>query len=136
MIGLILTLIISPITMGYVKMCDRCHQVYPVSSRLDRNHVSTIIDTTAPRAGFKPTESNRKAMLALTWRESNWNPHMQNSRSSSSTLNGFLKSTWKSVGIKKTSCAYCQLEAMWLYVKYRYKTPEKALHFHRRRGYY
>lgn len=137
MTGLILTLLVAKTALfGNVVSCPRCHQTYQTTTRLSKDTMIHIVQKAMPRVGYTPSRSGEHSMLRLTWKESTWNPRAQNSKSTSATLNGFLNSTWKSVGIKKTNCPYCQVEAMLRYIKARYKTPERAYRFHSRRNYY
>ena len=71
-----------------------------------------------------------EAMLRLCWRESRYNPLLDNPRSSAFGLWQFLDSTWKYYGIEKTSDPLLQTIAAVRYIEDRYETPEKALEFH------
>lgn len=58
--------------------------------------------------------------------ESHWNPNAQNRTSTAFGLGQFLNQTWAGTGIAKTSDPKQQIEAMLIYVKNRYSTPQRA----------
>jgi hypothetical protein len=70
------------------------------------------------------------AMVRLCWRESRYNPLLQNPRSTAFGLWQFLDSTWKYYGIEKTTDPLLQTIAAVRYIEDRYGTPRKALEFH------
>jgi membrane-bound lytic murein transglycosylase MltF len=72
----------------------------------------------------------------LIYRESKWNSEAKNSNSSAYGLGQFLTSTWGSVGYKKTSDPYLQIDATVEYVAQRYQTPSKALRHHSDHNWY
>jgi membrane-bound lytic murein transglycosylase MltF len=67
------------------------------------------------------------AMEAIINKESHWNHHAKNPKSSAYGLCQFLKSTWKD---KKTSDPYKQIDECIVYVQERYGNPQKAQAFH------
>lgn len=69
-------------------------------------------------------------------RESKWNHKAQNPHSTAYGLCQFLNSTWKSGSFVKTDDPHVQIEACLEYIKNRYGTPEKALKFHNRIGWF
>ncbi len=71
-----------------------------------------------------------EAMARLCWRESRYNPLLDNPRSTAFGLWQFLDSTWKYYGIDKTSDPLLQTIAAIRYIEDRYKTPKRALDFH------
>ena len=83
----------------------------------------------------KSAREEVEAMAEIAWRESRFNPKMQNPTSTSSGLYGFLDSTYRSYG-GKTDDPLEQTRMAWYYVWDRYGTAERALAFHRRNGYY
>ena len=129
---LALVLGLAPQTQG-VTQCSRCHQEYH-TGRLSRSQMIAIADKTLSRHG---TRTGRTSLVEIARRESGFNPLAKNKDGSSAYgLFGFLKTTWKGTGIKKTNCPHCQTEAGVRYIKGRYGTPEKALEFHKRKGWY
>lgn len=115
--------------------CDQCHRDYLVG-RLSRVELSTVIYRVDTRNNFDLTTHDRKAVVDIAYRESTLRPTARNSRSSAYGLYGFLDSTWRGTGVQKTKCPYCQTRAAIKYMRGRYKTPVRALRFHRSRGYY
>ncbi|WP_171056174.1 transglycosylase SLT domain-containing protein [Paenibacillus sinopodophylli] len=77
-------------------------------------------------------------ILELVARESSFNPNAKNPKSSAAGLFQFLDSTRKNYGGNKVdwSDPYQQAVAGIQYVKDRYGTPEKALAFWDKNGYY
>jgi hypothetical protein len=69
-------------------------------------------------------------------KESDWNPHAQNPRSTAFGIGQFLNSTWKLVDSKKTKNPYDQIDAMVEYVKVVYGDGCKAWDFRYRNGWY
>lgn len=78
------------------------------------------------------------ALATIIHRETGgtWNPTAQNPRSSAYGLGQFLDSTWRQVGIAKTSDPAVQVRAMIRYCRDRYGSARKALEFHRANGWY
>lgn len=72
----------------------------------------------------------------LIKRESKWNSEAKNSRSTAYGLGQFLDSTWATVGCKKTSNQYKQIDCTIEYVSKVYGTPKKAIEFHNKNNYY
>lgn len=117
-----------------LKTCKVCHKQYS-TSRLSRASMVRIASETASRHGVRGSRS-RSAMVEIAHKESTFRPTTRNKRSTAYGLYGFLNSTWKGTGVKKTDCPNCQTEAAMRYIKARYGTPEKALAFHRKHGWY
>ena len=69
-------------------------------------------------------------------KESKWNPHAQNPRSTAFGIGQFLNSTWGLVDSKKTKNPYDQIDAMIKYVKVVYGDGCKAWDFRYRNGWY
>jgi len=61
---------------------------------------------------------------------------MRNSRSTAFGLGQFLDSTWRSVGITKTTDPVLQMQGIYRYCHRRYGSVANALKFHRSRGIY
>mgnify|MGYP000635366186 CR=1 FL=1 len=81
-------------------------------------------------------ENHWEAFNKIIWRESKWNHHAQNPRSSAFGLGQFLSSTWKSVGCVKTEEEKMQIDCTIKYIKKNYRNPQKALAFHNQVGWY
>lgn len=73
---------------------------------------------------------------AIIKKESRWISTAQNPRSSAYGLGQFLNSTWATVGCKKTTDPYKQIDCTVKYVKKNYKTPALALKYHLVHNYY
>lgn len=69
-------------------------------------------------------------------KESRWNSKAQNPNSTAFGLAQFLDSTWITVGCKKTSNEYTQIDCAIKYIDKRYGTPEKALAHHLKVNWY
>lgn len=77
------------------------------------------------------------AMQALLTKESGFNPAAQNPTSSAYGLFQMLDSTWKGYSdVGKTADPAKQTEAGIKYIKKRYGDPNKALQFHKQKGWY
>ena len=74
-------------------------------------------------------------MVEIAWRESRFDPKMQNPNSSSHGLYGFLDSTYRNYG-GKTNDPMEQTRMALRYTYDRYGGPVKALEFWRRNGWY
>lgn len=72
----------------------------------------------------------------LIEKESNWLPYAKNLQSSAYGLGQLLDSTWGTVGCVKTSNPQEQIDCTIKYVKARYKTPQRAIHFHNLNNWY
>ena len=108
-------------------MCVRCD--------IPKNiHWEEAIKHGAKRAKEKDIHPIR----AIVLRESGNAPsrHKQNRTSTAYGYGQFLNQTWKGVGIKKTDCGVCQIEAMIYYCRYRYGSPAKALASWNRKKWY
>lgn len=82
------------------------------------------------------TDSEWEALDDLMMKESGWNHNAQNPTSTAYGIGQFLNSTWKGVGIKKTSDPTLQIDAMLKYIRNRYGSPSEALRFHRAKNWY
>jgi hypothetical protein len=71
-----------------------------------------------------------QAWYTLGMKESGWRNTAQNPTSTAFGIGQFLDSTWKGVGMSKTSDPQQQVLAMAKYIKNRYGSPSKALAFH------
>lgn len=60
----------------------------------------------------------------------------RNPKSGTYGLGQFKPATWTGVGIKKTNCKACQMEAMRRYIGYRHKTSRGAVDHHLRKNWY
>jgi hypothetical protein len=74
--------------------------------------------------------SELAAWYTLGMKESGWRNTAQNPTSTAYGIGQFLNSTWKGVGMAKTSDPALQVEAMARYIKNRYGSPSRALAFH------
>jgi hypothetical protein len=88
----------------------------------------------APNFGWGAGEL--AAWYTLGMKESGWRNTAQNPTSTAYGIGQFLNSTWKGVGMTKTSDPAQQVEAMARYIRNRYGTPSKALAFHRANNWY
>jgi SLT domain-containing protein len=68
--------------------------------------------------------------------ESNWNPNAQNPTSSAYGIAQFIKATWATTGIAKTSDPYLQIDAGLIYIDERYGTSCAAWDFHQANNWY
>ena len=64
------------------------------------------------------------------------NPLAQNPKSTAFGMFQFLDSTWEGYGIPKTSDPVQQMQAGIRYIKARYGTPERAVQFRIKNGWY
>ena len=90
------------------------------------------------RGAQRAKERNAADLRKIVYREGGGVPsrHARNKRSTAYGLGQFLNSTWKSVGIKRTDCGTCQVEAMVLYCRGRYGSVAKAWAAWQKRRYY
>ncbi len=95
-----------------------------------KQYIVEVIEQAIAIEGVDWDERQVEAMARLCWRESRYNPLLQNPRSTAFGLWQFLDSTWRSYGIDKTSDPLLQTIAAVRYIKARYKTPKRALEFH------
>lgn len=103
---IIVALILTP------QLCNRCHN----NPAMDWQKAIPI----AAKRAKLPIE--QEAMKGLILREHGWDTpsrFAQNRNSTAYGLGQFLNGTWKGVGIKKTSCAVCQIEGIYYYCKNR-----------------
>ena len=101
--------------------------VDPVSGKLE---AAALIEKAFEIEGVDWDERQADAMLRLCWRESRYNPMLQNPRSSAFGLYQFLDSTWRGTRVSKTTDPLLQTIAAVRYIKSRYGTPRRALEFH------
>lgn len=80
-------------------------------------------------------EDQVDAMMQIVTKESGFNNVAQNKHSTAYGMFQFLDSTWRNYGIK-TSDPIQQTEAGVAYIKARYGTPQNALRFHNKMGWY
>ena len=95
----------------------------------------------AEQATIKAFGGQWTAMNTIVAKESrNWTvttAHYPKSKKSTAYgLGGFLDKTWGTVGCKKTSDPYTQINCTIKYVKKNYKTPENALQHHKKFNWY
>ena len=76
----------------------------------------------------------------LIGRESGWgvyeHHYPQSKKSSAMGLCGFLNQAWEDTGFIKTNNPYVQVDACIVYIQQKYKTPERALSFHKLKGWF
>jgi hypothetical protein len=87
-----------------------------------------------PQFGWGPEELS--AWYTLGMKESGWRNTAQNPTSTAYGIGQFLNSTWKGVGMTKTSDPRLQVLAMAKYIRNRYGSPSRALAFHKRNNWY
>jgi hypothetical protein len=102
-------------------------QIDPVTKK---NQVTILIEKAIKIEGVKWDDTQVMAMTRLCWRESRYNPMLQNPNSTAFGLYQFLDSTWADYGIQKTTDPLLQTIAAVRYIKSRYGTPKDALAFH------
>lgn len=88
----------------------------------------------APQFGWSGNDLN--AWYTLGMKESGWRNTAQNPTSTAFGIGQFLDSTWRGVGMAKTSDPQQQVLAMAKYIKNRYGSPSKALAFHLAHNWY
>ena len=82
----------------------------------------------------KSAREEVEAMVEIAWRESRFDPKMQNPKSSSHQLFGFLKGTCKNYGGCGDTMSHTRNALAYCYD--RYGSPKRALDFHKRNQYY
>jgi hypothetical protein len=95
-----------------------------------KDQVTILIEKAIAIEGLKWDDAEVTAMTRICWRESRYNPQLQNPTSTAFGLYQFLDSTWKYYGITKTTDPLLQTIAACRYIEDRYGTPRKALAFH------
>jgi SLT domain-containing protein len=95
-----------------------------------KSQIAALIEQAIAIEGVDWDQRQIDAMTRLCWRESRYNPTLQNPRSTAFGLYQFLNSTWKGTGIAKTSDPLLQTVAAVRYIEARYGTPKDALAFH------
>jgi len=93
-------------------------------------------DRATSQAGVPASWAKSPALWTLLRHESSLNPKAQNPTSTAYGLFQFLDSTWKSVGMKKTSDPEQQFVGGFKYIKQRYGTPEAAWAFWQKHHWY
>ena len=96
-----------------------------------KTRIVELIERATEIEGARWDEGQIDAMARICWRESHYNPLLENPESSAFGLYQFLDSTWLGTGIKKTSDPLLQTIAAVRYIEARYGTPKAALAFHR-----
>lgn len=117
-------------------VCKQCNHSHTKEYRLTPEKLEHIVLNVAGRPGSSVSRSSSRGYVRLAKKESTYRPTAQNPRTSAYGLFGFLNSTWKSVGMKKTDCPYCQVEAAGRYIKRRYGSISAALAHHNKKGWY
>lgn len=115
--------------------CGRCG-IEQANSTLARKDVVRIVSQAASRRGGRLSRSQAEKAADIAFKESSFKPSAKNPRSRAYGLYQFMPKTWKSTGIRKTDCPYCQSEAFLAYVEGRYGSIGAALKFHQRRHWY
>lgn len=117
--------------------CHRCKEVPFKEPRLGRAILSSITRKVANKIHLKYTDKEVTSFVTVVLHESGGRPTAQNKKTKAYGLMQFIPRTWIGVGIRRTSCPYCQIEAGLLYIKYRYKnSASRALtHFNSMRWY-
>lgn len=124
--ALIATLVMMP------NQCKLGHRYDAKTKLLTPRIVRNLVSRAKPNY----RETQLKAMEVIAKKESTYKVNERDPRSTAYGLYGFLNSTWKDTGIPKSDCPTCQTIAALKYVEKRYGSPEKALAFHRRHGWY
>jgi hypothetical protein len=111
-------------------LANRLYALDEVDPETGGLYIQEVIERAIQIEGVKWGEKDVEAMMRLCWRESRYNPHLQNPRSTAFGLWQFLDSTWDNYGIEKTTDPLLQTVAAVRYIKSRYGTPQRALAFH------
>ncbi len=101
-----------------------------IDPQTSKQKIVEVIERAIAIEGVEWDDRQVEAMARLCWRESRYNPSLDNPRSTAYGLWQFLDSTWKYYGIEKTSDPLLQTIAAVRYIEDRYKTPRRALEFH------
>ncbi len=113
-----------------VLLAKQVYALDEVDPSTGKQYIVEVIEQAIAIEGVDWDDKQVEAMARLCWRESRYNPLLQNPRSTAFGLWQFLDSTWRSYGIEKTSDPLLQTIAAIRYIKARYKTPRRALEFH------
>jgi hypothetical protein len=113
-----------------VLLAKQMYALDEVDPATGKQYIVEVIEQAIAIEGVDWDEKQVEAMVRLCWRESRYNPLLQNPRSTAFGLWQFLDSTWRPYGIEKTSDPLLQTIAAVRYIKARYKTPKRALEFH------
>jgi hypothetical protein len=113
-----------------VLLARQMYALDEVDPATGKQYIVEVIEQAIAIEGLDWDEKQVEAMARLCWRESRYNPLLQNPRSTAFGLWQFLDSTWKPYGIEKTKDPLLQTIAAVRYIKARYKTPKRALEFH------
>ncbi|HXH61597.1 MAG TPA: transglycosylase SLT domain-containing protein [Fimbriimonadaceae bacterium] len=109
-------------------------QIYKLDSideTTNRPRIVGLIKRAFKIEGVDWDDTEVDAMARICWRESRYDPLLQNPDSTAYGLYQFLDSTWQYYGIDKTSDPLLQTIAAVRYIKDRYGKPSVALEFHR-----
>jgi LysM repeat protein len=101
-----------------------------------RASLQAAADRATSQAGVPASWSKSSALWTLLQHESSLNPRAQNPHSTAYGLFQFLDSTWKTVGMKKTSDPEQQFVGGFKYIKQRYGSPEAAWAFWQQHHWY
>ena len=124
------TLIASLVMVG--QKCKLGHTYDAHAKQLTPRIVRNLVSRAKPNY----RETQLRAMEVIAKKESTYRVNERDPRSTAYGLYGFLNSTWRGTGIPKSDCPTCQTQAALKYVEKRYGSPEKALVFHRKHGWY
>lgn len=113
-----------------------CRNHVPVKRTYSKAEIVSIAEKAAFDLKIKLSAADKLAVWRIVHRESRGYTGARNKSSSAYGLGGFLNSTWRGTGVKKSDCATCQVKAMLRYIKGRYGTPSKAYRFHQSRRWY
>lgn len=111
-------------------LAQRLYSLDAVDPDTGRQVVYELVEQAVKIEGLDWDDVQIEAMVRLCWRESRYNPQLQNPRSTAFGMYQFLNSTWKYTGIEKTSDPLLQTVAAVRYIEDRYGTPKDALAFH------
>lgn len=111
-------------------LAQRMYALDDIDPETGKNQVTLLIEKAVAIEGVDWDDAEVTAMTRICWRESRYNPQLQNPRSTAFGLYQFLDSTWKYYGIQKTTDPLMQTIAAVRYIEDRYGTPRKALAFH------
>lgn len=133
MICLLMALIVHTTTI----QCKTCHnEIFPVEYKLSERYIEHIITDSAKKEKINLTTNHKTKLKRIAYRESSYNVSSRSQSSTAYGLWGFLNSTWKNVGFRKTNCPYCQTRAALRYIKRRYKSIDKAWNHHLKHHWY
>ncbi len=111
-------------------LAQRIYSIDEIDEVSGKHKVVALIEQAIKIEGLDWDDRQIEAMARLCWRESRYNPNLQNPRSTAFGMYQFLNSTWKHTGIDKTADPLLQTIAAVRYIEGRYGTPKDALAFH------